>query len=102
MVDGRWSYGRDCAWWAYRTVSKLALFRWQEMSAEIEKVWREIEDRAFGGQAAVDEEALGLYKKDPRRAREFLTRYCVGQAEAAVAAYWKLAEDLWLKYSNRF
>jgi dipeptidase len=102
MVDGRWSYSRDCAWWAYRTVSKLALFRWQEMSADIEKVWRELEDRSFGGQAAVEEEALGLYKKDPRRAREFLTRYCVGQAEAAVAAYWKLAEDLWLKYSNRF
>lgn len=102
LVDGRWRYSRDCAWWAFRTVSKLALFRWQEMSAEIEKVWREIEDRAFGGQAAVEEEALGLYKKDPRRAREFLTRYCVGQAEAAVAAYWKLADDLWLKYSNRF
>jgi dipeptidase len=102
MVDGRRAYRRDCAWWAYRTVSKLALFRWQEMTKDVAKVCGEIEDRAFGDQAKFEEEALTLYKKDPRKARALLTEYCLDQAEAAVAAYWRLADNLWLKYSGNF
>ncbi len=102
MVDGRWGYRRDCAWWAYRTVSKLALFRWQEMTLDIEKVWRGIEDGLFAGQPKFEEEVLALYKKDPRKAVEMLTNYSVDNAEKAVAAYWKLSEELWAKYSGRF
>jgi dipeptidase len=102
MVDGRRAYRRDCAWWAYRTASKLALFRWQEMSKDVAKVWGEIEDRAFENQAKFEEEALALYRKDPRKARALLTKSCLDQADAAVAAYWKLADNLWLKYSGSF
>ncbi len=102
MVDGRWGYRRDCAWWAYRTVSKLALFRWQDMTVDIEKVWRGIEDGLFAGQAAFEEKVLAEYKKDPARAAEMLTGYSVEHAEKAVAAYWKLSEELWAKYSGRF
>jgi dipeptidase len=102
MVDGRRAYRRDCAWWAYRTVSKLALFRWQEMTKDIEKVWRDIEDRAFGNQAKFEEEALALWKKDQKKAKDLLTKYCLDQGNQAVAAYGKLADELWLKYSGNF
>ncbi len=102
MVDGRWAFSRDCAWWAFRTVSRLANFRYQEMSQDILKVWKEIEDRAFAGQAKLEEEALALYKKDPKKARDLLTKYSHDLANGAVAAYWKLADDLWLKYSGNF
>ena len=102
MVDGRWAFSRDCAWWAFRTVSRLANFRYQEMSQDILKVWKEIEDRAFAGQAKLEEEALALYKKDPKKARELLTKYSHDLANGAVAAYWKLLDDLWLKYSGSF
>ncbi|MCX6570574.1 MAG: C69 family dipeptidase [Candidatus Aminicenantes bacterium] len=102
MVDGRGAFSRDCAWWAFRTVSKLANFRWQEMTKDIEKVWKEAEDKAFGNQAKFEEEALALYNKDPKKARELLTKYSHDQANRAVAAYGKLADDLWLKYSGMF
>jgi dipeptidase len=102
MVDGRWAFSRDCAWWAFRTVSRLANFRWQQMSQDIEKVWKPIEDKAFADQAKFEEEVLAVYKKDPKKAREMLTRYSQGLADQAVAAYWKLGDDLWLKYSGYF
>jgi dipeptidase len=102
MVDGRWAFSRDCAWWAFRTVSRLANFRWQEMTKDIEKVWKETEDKALANQAKFEEEALALYKKDPKKARELLTKYSHDQANRAVAAYGKLADDLWLKYSGMF
>jgi dipeptidase len=72
------------------------------MSQEIQKVWKEIEDRAFAGQAKFEEEALALYTKDPRKARDLLTKYTHDLANGAVAAYWKLLDDLWLKYSGNF
>jgi dipeptidase len=102
MVDGRRGYRRDCAWWAFRRVSKLALFRWQDMTKDIEKVWGEIEDEAFANQKKFEEEALTLYKKSPKRAAAFLTDYSVGIANKAVDAYWKLGDDLWGKYNNQF
>jgi len=102
MVDGRERFRRDCAWWAFRQASQLAFLRWQDMSRDIEKVWKPIEDKAFADQVKVEEEALALYKQDPRKAREFLTKYSHGIANGAVEAYWKLAEDLWSKYTNSF
>jgi dipeptidase len=102
MVDGRRAFSRDCAWWAFRTVSRLANFRWQDMSKDIEKVWKEAEDSAFANQAKFEEEVLALYQKDPKKARERLTKYSHDLANRAVAAYWKLADDLWLKYSGTF
>jgi len=102
MVDGRWAYSRECAWWAFRTVSRLANFRFQEMSQDIANVWKPIEDNAFAGQAKFEEEVLAVFKKDPRKAREMLTSYSHDMAAKAVAAYLKLGDDLWLKYSGNF
>jgi L-alanine-DL-glutamate epimerase-like enolase superfamily enzyme len=72
------------------------------MVKDIEAVWKPIEEKAFGGQAKIEEEALALFKQDPQKAREFLTKYCHGIANGAVDAYWKLADDLWTKYTNAF
>lgn len=102
MVDGRARFRRDCAWWAFRQVSQLAYLRWQEMVRDIEKVWRPIEEKAFADQARIEAEALALYKQDPQKARAFLTKYSHDVANGAVEAYWRLAEDLWSKYTNLF
>ena len=45
---------------------------------------------------------MALYKQDPAKAREYLTKYSHDMANGAVDAYWKLAEDLWSKYTNLF
>jgi len=102
MVDGRAQFRRDCAWWAFRAVSQLALFRWQPMSQTIATVWTPIEEKAFADQAKIEDEALKLYKQNPAKAREFLTSYCVKMAEEAVAAYWKLHDDLWGSFTQYF
>jgi dipeptidase len=102
MVDGRAQFRRDCAWWAFRTVSQLAFFRWQPMSQTIARIWGAIEEKAFADQPKIEEQALALYKQNPAKAAEFLTSYCVKMAEDAVAAYWKLRDDLWSSYTQYF
>ena len=101
-VDGRWGFRKDSAWWAFRRVSQLALFRWQHMTRDIAKVWQGIEEKAFSDQSSIEEEAQKLLKQDPEKAREFLTDYSHKLAEGAVDAYWKLGDDLWGKYNRYF
>lgn len=101
-VGGREGFRTDCAWWAFRRVSKLALFRWQHMTKDIEKVWKAIENKAFSDQPGIEEKALQLYKENPRAAKDFLTKYCLDTAEQAVKAYWKLGDNLWTKYARYF
>lgn len=102
MMDGRGGYRTDCAWWAFRRVSQLALFRWQPMNQGIAKIWTEMENKAFADQAKVEEAALLLYKQDQEKAKQYLTDYCVKMAEDAVAAYWKLGDDLWGSFTRYF
>jgi dipeptidase len=102
MVDGRGGFDKECAWWAFRRVSQLALFRWQPMSQGIAEIWTKMENQAFVNQAKIEEEALRLYKQDPEKAKAYLTDYCVKTAEDAVAAYWKLGDDLWGSFTRYF
>jgi dipeptidase len=102
MVDGRREYRRDSAWWAFRTVAKLAQFRWQEMSVEIQKIWQDLENQAFAKQDAFEKEITHLYRKNPKKACRKLTEYTVETLEKAVSAYWKLSDELWVKYSRHF
>ncbi len=102
LIDGREKFRRDCAWWAFRRVSQLALFRWQEMTKDIEKIWQEIEEKAFTDQQKIEQEAMRLFQKNPKKARKFLTKYCHEIADKAVERYWILGDELWTKYTYKF
>jgi len=102
MVDGRAKFRRDCAWWAFRMATKLTNIRYQGMKEDARKVWQPIEDNAFAKQKETEEEALRLFKTDPAKAEEYLTRYCHDIANRAVESYWKLIDDFWSKYNNLF
>ena len=98
LLDGRRDFSRDCAWWAFRRVSKLADLQFETISKEIEQVWRKLEDQAFANQQKAEQEAARLYRQDPAAARKFLTDYSHRLANEAVDAYWKLGDSLWVKY----
>ncbi|MHB1194153.1 MAG: dipeptidase [Longimicrobiales bacterium] len=102
MVDGRREFRRDSAWWAFRRASKLSYFRYQEIEGVMEAVWRPMEDEAFAKQAEVEAEALSLYRTDPARAEAFLTEYSHRLANAAVERYWKLGDEIWVRFNNVF
>ncbi len=102
MIDARTKFDKESAWWAYRVVAQLALFRWQDMIIDINQVWQEIEDKAFTDQNAIEAEALRLYHKNPEDAKAFLTKYSNDMANDAVEKYWQLYEALWTKYTQRF
>jgi dipeptidase len=102
LVGGRRAFRRDCAWWAFRRVSRLSHFRYQEMKDVIQDVWEPLEEEYFARQAEVEKEALRLYEEDPARAQAFLTEYSHGLANAAVERYWALGDELWTRFNRIF
>ena len=57
---------------------------------------------SFARQAEIETEALALFNEDPARAMAFLTEYSNGWANSAVERYWKLGDELWVRYNNLF
>ena len=101
-VDGREKFRRDCAWWAFCRVSKLSGFRYQQMSKDIEKVWQEIESKAFSDQKLFEEKMVKLFKDNPEKVQELLTKYSKDLANDTVEKYWQLGDELWTIYNNYF
>ncbi len=102
MVDGRRAYREDCAWWAFRRVSKLAYIRYQDIRPVVEEVWRPMEEEAFAEQDEVEAHALELYREDPAAAEAFLTQYVQDLANSTVEAYWQLGDDIWTRFNRVF
>ena len=102
MVDGRGKFRKDCAWWAFRRVSQLCGFRYQDMSQFVEEVWKEIEDKAFANQDEFEKSMIELYKTDPQKVKDALTKYSNGMAEESVERYWDLGDDLWTNFTRYF
>jgi dipeptidase len=102
MIDGRANFRRDCAWWAFRSVGQLCYLRYQDMTKDVERVWKEIESKAFADQPEIEKKMLAMYKKDPAQTTRLLTEYSQKIASDAVSRYWQLQEELWTKYTYKF
>ena len=72
------------------------------MRHDVAKVWKKYENEIFVLQKEKEKEAFRLYKKNPRKARRFLTHYSNEWMIRLEKAYWKLGDDLWSKYTGKF
>ena len=61
------------------------------------KIW---EDGALGRIAEVDAKAGDLFKQSPREAAKYVTGFTLNNAQNVVDAWWKLGDDLWVKYNH--
>ncbi|MCP4712771.1 MAG: dipeptidase [Planctomycetes bacterium] len=91
----------DSAWWAINFVANYANMRYSEMKVDIQKTQSEIENNFYAQQPEIEKQALALYKKDPRAARQFLTKYTVDSGEMVIKRWKDLAFTLMAKYNDR-
>ena len=66
------------------------------------KVKIEIELAEIEGIKKMDEQALALYKEDPKKARKLLTTYCETQANQVVKDWWEFAWTLVARYDDGY
>jgi dipeptidase len=60
------------------------------------------QQQAFDDQKRIDDEALKLYGDNPQKAIDYLTKYSFDFCTKITEAYWKLGDDLWTKYDEKF
>jgi dipeptidase len=95
-------FTRESAWWAFNRLGTLTAQRWGDMRHDVSAVWEPMQAELFSNQPKIEQEALALLKKNPKKAREFLTSYTLQWGNKNVEQAWKLGDRLWTKYDEKF
>lgn len=94
-TGNHWEFTRDSAWWAHNFVGNWATINWGGMYPYIVLLQDELESAEAAAIPVIDKAAGKLYKKgEVAEARQYLTDYCIDNANTVVAAWWDLAD--WL------
>ena len=101
-TEGRPPYTRQSAWWAFNRASVIAAHRWGDMRHDVAAVRDSLLTEMLDAQAEVEAKAVKLFEKKPSRAVKYLTEYSLERCNQVVDAYWRLGDDLWTKYDQKF
>jgi len=93
-------FDENSARWAIDFVDNLLYLKWQEAIKDLRAVRDPLENSFFAEQDSIDARALELFKKNPNRAKKFLTKYTRSKMEATVKMYRELRNLLITKYTN--
>ncbi len=93
-------YDEKSARWAIDFVDNLASMRFQDIAKDVRTVRTPFENKMFADQSKIEEEALKLYKKDPKKAQEYLTNYSNGLMKEVTDMFVQLRNDIITNYTN--
>ena len=93
-------YDENSARWAIDFVDNLANLKFQKIAEDVRVVRTPFEDEMFNHQAALEDEALKLYKNDPKAAQQFLTNYSNGLMSDVTKMFIGLRNEIITNYTN--
>ena len=99
-IGDHWVFNRESARWAFDYVDFHVQVAYNYCLEEVKKAQAKWEGGALERTREIDEKALELYKESPAKASEFLTAYCLNNAKNVVDAWWKLGDDLLVKFNH--
>jgi dipeptidase len=96
-------FDKRSMWMAFNYVANYAMLKYSYMIKDIAGMRDGFEARAFGKQKELEQQANDLWKKgDLKGARKLLTSYSAENASAVLREWWKLSEDLYIKYNDGY
>jgi dipeptidase len=97
------AFDRGSMWTAFNYVSNYAQLKYSYMIKDIAAQRDHFESLAFGKQKGLEAQALKLWQAGNQAgARKLLTDYSNKNAEAVLAAWRKLSEDLYIKCNDGY
>jgi dipeptidase len=93
-------YDEKSARWAIDFVDNLANLKFQLAIKDVWAVRDPFEEKIFTGQSKIEEEAMKLYKKNPKAAQEYLTNYSNGLMNDVTKMFIDLRNLMIVKYTN--
>jgi dipeptidase len=98
QIGDHWEFNRKSARWAFDYADFHTLVVYYRAIQDVKKAQEKWEARAVKKTPTIDNVALELYQKDPKQAVQFLTDYCINNAGNVINAWWKLGDELLVKY----
>jgi dipeptidase len=99
-VGDHWVLNREAARWAFDYVDFHVQVAYNAAIVDVREAQRKWEGEAVAGVPERDRQAQELFRKSPAAAARFLTGYCLTNARNVIEAWWKLGDDLWVKYNH--
>ena len=93
-------FDENSARWAVDFVDNLLHLRWQDAVKDLEAIRNPLEKSFFDEQADIEKEALRLFEKNPKKAKDYLTKLTRTRMERVVQTYRELRNTLITKYTN--
>lgn len=93
-------FTRESAWWAFNRLGTLAAQRWGEVRYDLEATWNPMQEKLLQQQAEIEKEALGI--NNAKKRKQYLTDYTNLWGNKVVETAWKLGDDFWTKYDEKF
>ncbi len=101
-VGDHWAFNREAARWAFDYVDFHVQVAYDEAIKDVKTAQDKYEAGVIARIPEIDAQALALYKKKPGKAAEFLTAFGLNNAKTVVDAWWKLGDDLLVKYNRLY
>ncbi len=101
-VGDHWTFSRDAARWAFDYTDFHVQVVYSEAIKDVHAAQAKYEAGMIARIPEIDAQALALYKKKPAEAARFLTGFSLNNAQTVVNAWWKLGDDLLVKYNRLY
>jgi dipeptidase len=99
-IGDHWKFDRKSARWAFDYVDYHTQVYYNMAIKHVRKAQEKWEGAAMKAYPFIDKQALELYKKDPAEARQYLTDYCINNANLVINAWWDLGNELLVRYNK--
>jgi dipeptidase len=99
-IGDHYVLNRDSARWAFDYVDFHVQVAYNAAIEDVKAARKTWEDGALERIPEVDARATELYKKNPKEAVRHVTGFGLNNATNVVNAWWKLGDDLWVKYNH--
>ncbi len=103
LITGNiYEFDWESAFWVFNLVANYAYGLYSYIIEDIQKVQKEVEQRAQTMTQAVDIAAKALHETNPDLMREYLTDFSVNNAEYTVQRWRELGYYIFAKYNDRY
>jgi dipeptidase len=112
-LGNHWEFTRDSAFWAFNFVNSWAQLCWMGIYPDIRKLMDDLESEIVSTLPAIEEKAYWIYQHETRykykwgkshkhkckkkeyiKTSEYLTSFCIDNAEYVLSSWWDLADYL--------
>jgi len=99
-IGDHFEFSRDSARWAADYVDFHTQVLYSLAIQDVREAQVKYEKSAVDRTHIIDKNAAELFQKDPAAATQYLTDYCLNNAQAVINAWWKLGDALLVKFNH--